>query len=215
MVLTKQQIINLQSTGIDWFGNPLKPDGVLGPKTHWWQGITTLDQKRQDVIKLALGYHASNVGVELTGHNDGPFIDMLFEPVGLKNLAWCIAFCSHVYRKCGVPWPKYHTSAWQVIQWAKENGRLIESPLPSDLEVFLYPAVRGEDRKGHGRIVLAYDATTGRTAGVDGNVQNTIRIGYRDPRPDRYFVRPNGFTAHHGQLTMPTGLVDLDGLADR
>lgn len=217
MTLTKTEVLNIQNNGIDWTGQPLLKDGIWGPKTAWWSGITTLDQKRQDVGKLVLGYHASNVGVETTGHNDGPFVDMLFKPVGMqkKGYPWCVALISHCYRECGVPWPKYHTSAWQVIQWARENGKLVTEPLPLDVEVFLYPAVKGEERKGHGRFVLAYDPITKRTAGVDGNVGNTIRVGYRDDRPDRYFVRPNGFTNKHGVLTMPTGLIDLDGIGDR
>lgn len=217
MTLTKNEILTIQNNGIDWTGQPLVRDGIWGPKTAWWQGILSLDEKRQAVQRLALGYHASNVGIEATGHNDGPFVGMLFKPVGMqkRNLPWCIAYVSHIYRECGVPWPKYHTSAWQVIQWARENGKLVNNPLPSDLEVFLYPAVKGEDRKGHGRIITAYDVTTGRTAGVDANVENTIRIGYRDPRPERYFVRPNGFTSQSGVLTMPKNLIDLDGLGDR
>lgn len=217
MALSKQEILNIQKDGIDWLGYPLLKDGIWGPKTAWWHGITTLDQKRQDVGRLVLGYHASNVGVETTGRNDGPFVDMLFEPVGMdkKHYAWCIALISFCLRQCNVPWPKYHTSAYQVIQWAKQNGKIVETPLPFDIEVFLYPKVKGEDWKGHGRFITGYDPVTKRTAGVDGNITNTIRCGFRDERPDRYFVRPTGFTNKHGVLTMPTKLIDLDGLADR
>lgn len=217
MNLSKNEIISIQSNGIDWAGQPLVKDGDYGPRTQWWNGILSLDSKRQAVQKLALGYHAANVGVELTGHNDGPFIDMLFKPVGMqeKGYPWCCALVSHVYRECGVAWPVYHTSAWQIIQWAKKNGKIVTSPLPSDIEVFLYPAVPGQDRKGHARIVTGYDIKTGRTAGVDGNVGNTIRVGYRDIRPERYFVRPNGLTHQSGALTMPANLIDLDGLLDR
>jgi hypothetical protein len=212
--LTKDEVKKIQAGGIDWNGQPLKQDGDYGQRTKWWHGITTLDQKRQDVLKLALGYHAANMG-EATGKNDGAFVDMLFKPVGLRNLAWCLAFVSHCYTRCNVPWPKYHVSAYQVIQWAKENQKFVTEPMPGDLEVFLYEKVKGEDWKGHGRIVTGYDTITGRTAGVDGNVTNLVRVGFRDPRPDRFYVRPTGFTANHGTLVMPTGLVDLDGLADR
>lgn len=216
MALSKDEIKLIQKTGVDWLGQPLVVDGVTGPKTQWWQGIASLSAKRQEVGKLVLGYHAANV-TETTGHNDGDFVDMLFKPVRMdkKNLPWCVALASHVYTTCKVPWPKYHTSAWQVIQWAKENGKLVDEPLPFDLEVFLYPRVKGEDIKGHGRLVLGYDPVTKTTAGVDGNITNTIRVGYRHSRPDRYFVRPNGLGTEHGQLTMPKGLVDLDQLGDR
>jgi len=216
MTLTKQHVLDIQKNGIDWFGEPLARDGIYGPKTAWWEGILTLDPKRQAVLRLALGYHAVNAG-EATGRNDGTFVDMLFEPVGMqkKGYAWCVAFISHCYRMCGADWPIYHTSAWQVIDWAKKNGKLVPEPLPGDAEVFLYPKVSGEDWKGHGRIVTGFDAKTGRTAGVDGNVENAVRVGYRDPRPNRFFVRPEGLTGTYGALVMPTKLVDLDGLADR
>ncbi len=214
--MTKDEIKTIQTGGIDWNGQPLIVDGTYGQKTAWWNGIKSLDQKRQDVLRLDLGYHAANMG-EATGDNDGPFVNMLFKPVGMegKHYAWCIALASYCYTKCGVIWPKYHTSAWQVIQWAKENAKTVTDPLPGDLEVFLYAKVAGEDWKGHGRIITGYDAATGRTAGVDGNITNMVRVGFRDPRPDRYFVRPAGLTTQHGTLTMPTGLTDLDGLADR
>lgn len=217
MALSKDEVKTIQTGGIDWLGYPLVVDGIYGKKTAWWHGVTTLDQKRQEVQRLALGYHASNVGIETTGRNDGPFVDMLFKPVGLqkRGFPWCIAYVSHCYTQCNVPWPKYHVSAYQVIEWAKDNSKLVEEPLPSDLEIFLYPKVKDEDWKGHGRIITAYDPVTKRTAGVDGNVQNSVFCGYRDQRPDRYFVRPTGFTNKHGVLTMPTGLIDLDGLADR
>jgi hypothetical protein len=216
MALSKDEVKKIQTGGIDWAGQPLKVDGIMGPKTAWWKGILSLDPKRQEVLRLALGYHATNMG-EKTGRNDGDFVDMLFKPVDLqkRGYSWCVAYISHCYRECGVTWPKYHVSAWSVIDWAKENNRLVEEPMPSDIEVFLYPKVKGEDWQGHGRIITAYDPVTKRTAGVDGNVQNLVRVGYRDPRPNRYFVRPLGFTANHGTLMMPTGLIDLDGLADR
>jgi hypothetical protein len=215
--MTPEEVETIQDGGIDWLGRPLRVDGDYGPKTAWWHGITTLDKKRQEVQRLALGYHASNIVFEKTGRNDSEFIDKLFEPVGLqgRGYPWCCALVSHIMRECGVEWPKYHVSAWAIIDWAKRNNLIVEDPLPSDVEVFLYPKVKGEDRKGHGRIVSAWDKPNKISCGVDGNVQNSIRVGRRHERPERYFVRPAGFTDVHGVLTFPVNTVNLDQLGDR
>jgi hypothetical protein len=212
MALTKDEVSKIQTGGIDWKGQPLVVDGIWGPRTAWWQGISSLGQKRQNVLRLALGYSASNIQFEKTGRNDSPFVDKLFEPVGLegRGYPWCVSLVSFILRECEVPWPVYHVSAYRLIEWAKINNKIVDEPYPADIEVFLYPKIKGEDYKGHGRFVTAYDKKTKRTAGVDGNVQNSVFCGYRDSRPDRYFVRPD-----YEVLTMPTGLIDLDGLADR
>lgn len=212
MAFTKEQVLKIQENGIDWLGNPLVADGIYGAKTAWWHGISGLSQKRQDVLRLALGYHATDMG-EATGRNDGEFVDTLFKPVGLqkRGFPWCVAFISHCLTKCEVPWPIYHVSAYNLIEWAKANNIIVEDPWPADLEVFLYPKVKGEDWRGHGRIVTGYSKKTGRTSGVDGNVNNSVYCGFRDVRPDRYFVRPD----YEAPLTLPIKLPDLDKYGDR
>src|SRR5689334_18962820 len=118
--MTPKEIEQIQSTGIDWLGKPLLVDGVLGPKTNWWMGITSLSQIRQDLIRIALGYHASNIVFENTGHNDSEFVDMLMRPVGLhgRGYPWCLGFASHCAIKAGVKMP-YIVSAYQAIEWGK------------------------------------------------------------------------------------------------
>jgi hypothetical protein len=215
--MTPAEIKLIQPNGIDWLGNPLKVDGITGPKTKWWQGILSLDLKRQNVLRLALGYHASNIVFEKTGRNDSEFVDKLFEPVGMqrKGYPWCCALVSHIMRECDVEWPKYHVSAWTIIDWAKRNNLIVEDPLPSDIEAYLYPKIKGEDRKGHVRIVSAWDKPNKISCGVDGNINNDIRVGRRHERPDRYFIRASNLTGSHGDLFFPVNTVNLDQLADR
>jgi hypothetical protein len=224
--MTPDEIKEIQKNGIDWLGNPLVVDGKLGAKTNWWMGISSLSAKRQDVGRLVLGYHASNIVFEETGKNDSPFVDMLFKPVGLqqKGYPWCAALVSHCLRKCKVEAP-YLVSAYAFIEWAKGTSKLypnhqgsliVQDPLPFDIEAFLYPRKPGDTEfKGHVRFVTGYDSVTKRSAGVDGNVQNSIRAGERHDRPERYFIRIPGMGTEHGPLQYPTKLVDLDQLGDR
>jgi hypothetical protein len=212
------EIKEIQSTGIDWFGAPLKVDGVRGPKTDFWIGILSLDKQRQDVIKLALKYHHEGKG-EIHGNdtpNDGSFVDMLLKARNMRNQPWCLAFCSHVLTSCGVTWPEYHVSAWGAIEWAKKHGRAVATPLPGDLEVYTYDKKPGEKNiQGHGRIVLAYDAITKETVGVDGNVSDRVTVGRRNDRPRRTFIRPASFSDTHGKLVYPNNCMRLDNLGDR
>ena len=216
------KIEEIQKDGIDWYGNPLKVDGIVGPKTLWWQGILSLSKQRQDVLRIALGYHASGMGEDKNNsiQNDGTFVDMLLAPVGLKNMSWCIAFVSHCYRKAGVTWPVYLTGADQAIKWVggptRPMAHFVETPLPGDLEVFTYEVKPGDTRvSGHGRIVTGYDPVTKVTAGVDGNVTDVVRAGFRHDRPRRRFIRANSLGDTFGALTMPTGMMYLDNLGDR
>lgn len=214
------EIKSLQKTGIDWFGNPLTVDGLWGPNTEWWAGITSLSPLRQEVIRIELAYAHMGMKEDNTGgiENGGTFVDMLFAPVHLRNLPWCIVFQSHCYRKAGVPWPVYHTSAWGIIEWAKKNNYLVDEPIAGDIEAFLYPKHEGDTKiSGHGRLVLGYDKSTGNTAGVDGNVSNAVRVGLRHPREERYFIRTPGLgpVDNVSLLTMPSGMMNLDNLGDR
>ncbi len=211
--MTSEEIKAIQKNGVDWYGTPLKVDGVVGPKTLWWKGLLSLSLQRQEVLKLALGYHAVGAG-EATGKNDGTFVDMLFAPIGMskKNLPWCVALISHTYRKAGVPLPKYFTSAYQVITWAEQNGKLVDSPLPGDMVVYLHPKQPGDTQiKGHGEINLAIDDQY--VYDVAGNVSNNVRVGRRVRTPAMKFIRL--MDDQHGELTVPTGMMRIDSLGDR
>lgn len=212
MPLTPEQVKAIQSQpgAIDWFGQPLKVDGDYGPKTRWWHFITSLSQQRKDVITLALSYYATNVAEVPLGSNRGPLIDKFMEPTGLKpGKPWCAGFASHCLRQSGTYWPIYHASAWSVIEWAKKYNRVVTEPMPGDLEAFLYPKQPNEDWRGHVRIVVSYDPSTKISYGVDGNITNMVRVGFRRDRENRYFIRP----AYEDVLPqLPTNMMPLDNL---
>lgn len=212
--MTSEEIKAIQKSGIDWYGNPLKIDGDAGPKTKWWIGITSLSVLRQDVIRIALGYHASGMK-EIAGNsiaNDGTFVDMLLRPAGLRNQPWCVSFCSHVYVKAGVPWKKYQTSAWGLIDWATKQGKLVDDPLPGDLFAFLHDRHPGDTQwKGHGGIVLAKEGEF--LYNCEGNVTDAVRSGRRGITPAMKFIRV--MDTHHGELIFPEKTMRIDGLVDR
>lgn len=219
--MTKEQVLAIQKGGIDWFGQPLKQDGDYGPRTQWWHGITGLDPMRQEIIRIALGYHAADMK-EATGNNDGEFVDMLLKPAGLRRQPWCIAFTSHCYRKAGLAYPTYFTSAWQIITWAEKNEFLVDEPLPGDIFAFLYPKKPGDKQwKGHGGIVLGNGEIEKKPyiADVDGNITNCVRVGRRLITPGMKFIRNPQLDSllqqPPGRLTMPNNLSRLDALGDR
>ncbi len=152
--------------------------------------------------------------------NDGTFVDMLFKPVGLRHMSWCLAFVSHCMKKSGVKLPVYFTGAEQLIKAVSQPtcayAKFVEEPIAMDIEVFLYEKKPGDTRTpGHGRLVTGYDPVTQVTAGVDGNVTDSVRCGYRRERANRKFVRLNALGEQHTSLTMPTGMMYLDKLGDR
>lgn len=219
--MTKEQVLAIQKDGIDWFGWPLRQDGDYGPKTQWWEGISTLSNLRQETLRVSLGHHAAGMG-EIHGNsiqNDGAFVEMLFKPTPwLKNAPWCIALVSHVCRKVGVPWPKYHTSAWQVIEWARQMGYIVDEPLPGDVYAFLYPKKPGDTQhKGHGGFVIGTGEVEGKKylAVSDGNVGDACRVGRRLWTEDKVFIRVPELGTQHGKLTMPNKLMRLDSVGDR
>lgn len=220
MNLTVQEIRSIQVGGVDWYGSPLSIDGKYGPRTAWWHGISLLSEERQTLIKTALAYHAIGAKEEPSIENGGTFVDMLLKPVGLKNVSWCLAFVSHCQRKSGIKLPTYFTGAEQLIQAVSSPSctyaHFVDTPIPGDVEVFLYDKKPGDTRTpGHGRIVLGFESNTKKTAGVDGNVNDAVRVGYRHDRPNRKFVRFDAMGESHNVLTMPSGMMSLDNLTDR
>lgn len=212
--MTPKEIKEIQKTGIDWFGWPLKIDGVLGPRSNWWLGITSLCPERQQVIRIALGYHAAGMREDENGRNGGEFVDMLFKDgkTGLKNQPWCAVLASHVYKKADVPFPKYFTSAWQFIDWAKREGKVVASPLPGDVVAYLHPMKEGDtQRKGHVEICLAFDET--HTYDVAGNVANAVRAGKRPVTPEMVYIRT--LDSQHGPLSVPFNMPRIDNIGDR
>lgn len=217
--MTPEQIKAIQKDGIDYFGHPLKVDGVWGPKTAWWHQISQLEKPRQDLLRIALGYHAAGMS-EIHGNsiaNDGTFVDMLLKPVGLRYQPWCIAFVSHCIRKAGLEWKKYHVSAWGLLQWAEQNKLFIDEPAPGDLFAFLYPRPAGDNKTpGHGGIVIGSDSIDdkGFINTVEGNIGDAVRAGRRAIRPEMKFLRiPDMSPA--STIVIEKLLMKIDSLGDR
>lgn len=211
MTLDQQQIKFLQAGGIDWNGERLKVDGDYGPKTQWWHGISTLPELRIRVIKTALMHNGIK---EDTGRpNRSTTIDRIQKPggLGLGN-PWCIAFVSAVLRDCSVSWPVYHMSAYELLKWAKAEGRITTEPLPGDLFAFLYDTKAVGFTPGHGGFVLG--ANEDWIADVDGNVGDSVKVGKR-ARQGLTFIRT--VVDERIPLIMPPlkDLVNLDGARTR
>lgn len=209
MTLDEEQIRHIQTTGIDWYGLPLVVDGKWGPKTAWWAGITTLPTLRQSIVQTVLKYKAMGVKEE-GGANHGPWVDKFLAPAKLIGEPWCVSFTSYVLREVGMSdWP-YHTSAYGLINWAKQTGRVVKTPLPGDLFAFLHDSHAVGFTPGHGGTVLASDSNW--IADCDGNVGNAVDVGKRAIQ-GLTFIRTVDDAAF--PLTMPTDLRMLDGSGTR
>lgn len=213
--LTHEQIIQIQTGGIDWNGAPLdqpQPDGIWGPKTAWWAGILTLPFQREKIIRTCLKYYHDDTREDAGRPNRGTVIDSFEKPAGLLGEPWCIMFTSKVLRECYFDpdvWP-YHTSAYGLIEWAKKTHRVVKDPLPGDLFAFLH--LDDPKHSGHGGIVLAADALW--IADCDGNVGDRVRVGRR-ARDGLTFIRTVDDVGP--QLVMPPRdkLDNLDGTRTR
>ncbi|MET1057611.1 MAG: peptidoglycan-binding protein [Pedobacter sp.] len=72
---------------------------------------------------------------ELTGHNDGPKVEVYLSVVKLKKgQPWCAAFVSWVYAKAGFPQPR---TAWSPDLFPK--NRLARSALPGNVVGIYFP----------------------------------------------------------------------------
>jgi hypothetical protein len=211
MILDRQQILSVQEDGIDWNGKPLVKDADYGPRTRWWHGISTLPCQRQLIVRTFLKYNGRK---EDTGKpNRSEWLDEIQKPGGLGvGNPWCIAFISHVMRECSVDWPLYHMSAWAMIEWAKQNGRITENPLPGDLFAFLYNPEAIGFTPGHGGGILATNADW--VCDADGNVGDSVCVGKR-ARQGLTFIRT--VDSEDPPLTMPPlkDLTFLDGARTR
>jgi hypothetical protein len=204
--VNKEQIIKIQERGIDWNGKPLSHDGDIGPKTAWWIGIESLPETRQRIVRIALGHNGKT---EDAGRpNRSVWIDEVQHPAGIGyGHPWCILFPSNVLRAAGLKdWP-YHAGAYAMIEWAKKEGLVTQSPLPGDIFAFTYN-VNQAYSPGHGGIVLAADALW--EVSVEGNVGDSVKVGKR-ARSGLTFIRT--VPDHREMLTMPVlkDLPNLDG----
>lgn len=207
---TPAQILEIQATGIDWYGEPLKVDGAWGPRTAWWAGILSLPEQRQKIVRTCLGYYKKGIKEDEGRPNQGEWVDRFNEPGRLGPAQpWCVAFTSYVLRECWFEedvWP-YHMSTKYLLEWAHGNGRMTKDPLPGDLACFMH-----DQDKGHTEFNLAISPLW--TLDCGGNVGNQIQVGKR-ARDGILFVRT---VDHEGsRLVMPPleKMLNLDGTRTR
>lgn len=212
-MLTMEQVKAIQSAnggGIDWTGKKLKVDGDYGARTQWWHYISSLHNLRQQFIRQLLYFN--QLGVKDDGNNRGKQVDVFVEPSGLElGVPWCIALQSYCLRAVGADWPIYHMSAFKLIEWAKENNRITDRPLPGDLHAFLYPKGHALYGSGHGGGLLG--AGSDWAAVCDGNVGDSIHVGMR-AREGLTFIRTVDDDVQPTAVAS-MGLTRLDGWKDR
>lgn len=189
--MNKEQITALQRgdgpsrPGLDWNGKPLVVDGDWGPRTAWWAGIKTLPEDRETLIRELLSHNGKKEDDDRP--NRSTWIDEIQRPggVGVGN-PWCAAFVSHCLKQTGAfpDWP-YHMKVAYMIEWAKRNGLITQSPLPGDIHAFLYN-VNDKESPGHTGFYLAGDANW--IVCCDGNAGNAVRVGKR-ARQGLIFIR--------------------------
>lgn len=209
-MLSNDQVKLIQKGGVDWLGAALTVDGMYGPRTQFWHYVASLCPMRQDIVRQNLRFHA--MGVKDDGHNRGELVDKFVAPSGLApGVPWCIAMQSHVLTDVGADWPVYHMSAFKLLEWAKENNRLTDRPLPGDLHCFLYPKGHALYGSGHGGCVIM--PGTSWMAVCDGNVSDAVTVGMR-AREGLSFIRTVEDDVQ--QLSVSSmGLTRLDGWKDR
>jgi len=123
---------------------------------------------------------------EATGHNDGPFVNMLqrFVADGAKWLdgqPWCACFATWcIYQAAehcqATPILKKTASSSSLYSDAKEKGLLLGYPVPPCIGL-----IRGDGGSlgkthEHTFIVASYDGQAGTISGIDGNWRNAVSL---------------------------------------
>jgi len=209
-MLTQDQIEDIQKDGFDWFGKPLRVDGDYGPKTQWWHYITTLHPVRQLTVREHLRYYVA--GTKETSPNEGPVVSLFNAPAGehFVGKAWCIGYQSFVLRASGADWPIHHVSTYEMLEWAKDTGRITKNPRPGDVHAFMYPKGSKLFGSGHGGGLLFADPLW--VACCDGNVGDSVQVGKR-ARDGLTFIKT--VLDDVESPLVPMSLTRLDGWKDR
>lgn len=138
---------------------------------------SALGQKTLEIAESEIGQK------EATGHNDGPFVEMLDrwmdEGAGwMKGQPWCITFALWcVYRaalalgiKSGLP--KFDGTSG-LYAWFKAHGLLLTAPVPNCLGM-----VRGNGgtpgKTHHHTFIVKAVRSDGFVDSVDGNISNSV-----------------------------------------
>ena len=208
VLLSNEEILQVQENGIDYFGKPLEKNG-WGPRTAWWYGILSLPEQRRRGIRRVLELYQSGKVYD-DGNNRGEWPDKVLKPAGLIGLPWCVAFTSWILRnECWLDeseWP-YHTSTLHLLEWAEKHNRIVTEPLPLDIACFMH-----NDTEGHTEFSLACNKNWTLDAG--GNIGNKLQVGKR-ARAGLTFIRT--IPVEPSPLACPPleGILNLDGTKTR
>lgn len=184
-----------QSQNLDPRGEPLKPDGKVGPLT-WWSlthpkplietpaaiDYGTLPPKAaggssigRAALRAAIGELLNGAG-EVGGDNRGPAVRKYLKPAGLpEGNSWCAAFVSWCFLQAADGDPEdmtfsYGASARGLLREFKDKGWAAApgtgyEPLPGDLVVWW--RVRADGWQGH--VGLVHQCRDGILYTVEGN----------------------------------------------
>lgn len=173
--MTPLDLAAFQKLRIGPDGQPLKADGMLGPKTQWALDLETLPLWRQHVVLGALRW----VGLRETAPNSGPEIDAWLLSCGVHpGNPWCAAFVSAILRGAGIPCAE--ASVASLARSYPES----DPPLPGDISYWIR-----DDGTGHCGVVTGVQPD--RVSTCEGNSANGVRAGQR-PTQGLSFCRPTG-----------------------
>ena len=170
----------------------LAVDGVYGPATQSSLAgapkpvpAPSAGLQNEALATESLKEGLSHLGVkEVTGHNDGPFINMIqkwYGGAGELGAPWCALFCMWcIYTaaaKLGIT-PKLpkSDSSTDLYAFAKKHGLLLSAPIPGCIG--LMKGDGGDPSKDHHHTfrVRTVDAVQGIVNGLDGNWTNAVAL---------------------------------------
>jgi len=162
--VTPIDLVGFQKLRVGPDGQPLKADGVMGPKTAWAWAIDSLPGWRKAVVLGALSY----VGLEeIGGENRGPEIDVWLGACGVQQgNPWCAAFVSAMLRLAGI------SCAEALVRNLPSRFERTEVPIPGDVSYWIRP-----DGTGHCGIVTGVNRI--QVSVVEGNSGDGVRAGRR------------------------------------
>lgn len=186
-------------------GEPLAPDGIVGPKTQWaidhpagddslfvargWSCEPSLVRAE---VRPAIAAAVGEIGNRETpdGSNAGPTIDKY----GQRGQPWCAFFLSWCYAHLdgGSPWGIIG-SAWGLYDWAQRQGRVLgvaALPQPGDIFCFLRPPDAAGERHGHVGMVVGVRYDQSAISTVEGNSSNAVRGVVRKQLDPTAYLRP-------------------------
>lgn len=167
--MTPDALREFQRTHTDHLGQPLRVDGVMGPRTEWAADFETLCTARQNIIREAQLY----IGLkeDPPGSNDDPahiIRTWLARCYAMVGDPWCAAFAS------------FCVSAGLARQVRIASAQALGKHFPPTTQpvvgdVFWYPT--GPVR-GHVGLVLGVAPLDVMT--IEGNCNNAVRVVVRD-----------------------------------